>query len=75
MIPFLKNRQEASASGPVEPVKRKPDHEEDYDSLHVAAEDMLTAIKSGDAKALASALKAAFQIVDSEPHEEGTHNG
>ncbi len=65
--------KEASASGPVESVKRESDHEEEYDALHVAAEDILSAIKSNDAKALAQAFKAACDIVDSEPHVEGEH--
>ena len=75
MLPFLKNMQEASASAPADPVKRNPDNEEDYDSLHVAAEDVIAAVHAKDAKALAQALKAAFEIIDSEPHEEGEHLG
>lgn len=73
MLPFLKNKQEASASGPVEHMKRQPDEESDYDMIDSAAEDLIQAIHSKDVKAVASALKAAFQICDSEPHEEGPH--
>lgn len=70
MLPFLKNMKEASASNSSESVKREPDEEKEYDALHVAAEDLLSAIKSNDAKALAAAFKAACDIVDSEPHYE-----
>jgi hypothetical protein len=73
MLPFLKNTQEGSASSPIEPIKRESDHEEDYDGLHACAEDLHAAVKSGDIPGIASALKAAFQICDSEPHEEGDH--
>lgn len=73
MLPFLKNQKEVGASGSSEPIKRKPDEPEDYDYLESAAEDILSAIASKDAKALAVAIKAAFEICDSEPHEEGEH--
>jgi len=45
----------------------------DSEGLHVAAEDILNAIKSGSAESLASALHSFFQMVDEEPHEEGEH--
>ena len=73
MLPFLKNAQDAASSSPIEPIKRGSDHEEDYDGLHACAEDLHAAVKSGDISGIASALKAAFQICDSEPHEEGPH--
>lgn len=72
MLPFLKNK-EASASGPVESIKRSPDDGADYDMLDSAAEDLMHAVHSKDIKAIASALKAAFEICDSQPHEEGEH--
>lgn len=74
MLPFLKKSQEAGASGPAETVMREPDMEEepteDFDSLHVAAQDMLDAIHSKDAKALALAIQAAFDMCESNPFEE-----
>ena len=74
MNPFLKSK-EASISAPPEVIKRKPDHEEEgeYDPIESAAEDLHAAIKSNDVKAIAMALRAAFEILDSEPHEEGPH--
>lgn len=56
---------------------RKPDAEkqispEDH-GLEMAAEDMIRAYDANDKKALAAALRAAFQILDSEPHVEGPH--
>ena len=74
-LPFLKKDKEASVSAEVDTVKRKPDEQSEVEPKHVAAQDMLSAIKSGDEKALSDALEAFFQIVDSEPHMEGPHEG
>jgi hypothetical protein len=73
MLPFLKNQQEGSASMPVEPVKREHDEDSDYDMLESAAEDLISAVHSKDIKAVASALRAAFELCDSGKHEEGEH--
>ena len=54
-------------------MKREPDEEPEYDSLESAAEELSTAIHSKDIKGIAMALRAAFEIMDSEPHEEGEH--
>jgi hypothetical protein len=75
MLPFLKKNQEVGVSGPVEVKKREPDEDSDYDydMLESAAEDLISAVHSKDTKAVCSALRAAFQICDLEPHEEGPH--
>lgn len=74
MLPFLKNKNEASVSQPPDQITRKPDDEADsYDPLHSAAEDLKSAIQSGNVKSIAEALRAAFEICDSQPHEEGEH--
>jgi hypothetical protein len=39
--------------------------------MMAAAEDMIQAFHSKDAKALAEAFEAAFAICESKPHEEG----
>jgi hypothetical protein len=75
MLPFLKLNKEASSSEPVESVKRKPDDGSDYDGLEAAAEDLCNAIESKDYKAAAAAIRAAFELCDSAPHEEGPHIG
>ena len=43
------------------------------EGLDSACAELLSAIESKDAVALGSALKSAFAILDSEPHEEGAH--
>lgn len=75
MLPFLKKSQESGVSAPVEKITREPDEDSDFDPLEVAAEDVLFAVEKKDAKALARALRAAFDLCDSEPHLEGPHNG
>lgn len=71
MLPFLDKKKEASVVVPSDRIKREPDQEPDYDSLHSAAEDVMSALEQKDIPALAEALRAAFDICDSMPHEEG----
>ena len=73
MLPFLKNRNEGSASMPAESIKREPDEGAEYDVLESAAEDLCHAIEKKDYKGAAVALRAAFELMESEPHEEGAH--
>jgi hypothetical protein len=70
-LPFLKRRPAAGiiiAKPLDEGMESKP--AEDADPLHVAAEDFLRAVESKDAKRLAAAFEAAFQILEARPHEE-----
>lgn len=72
MLPFLKKSKEASAAGPVDSIQREPDEGSDYDALESAADELIQAIHSKDSKAVASALRAAFQLCDfdqGEPNE------
>jgi hypothetical protein len=58
---------------PSESVTREPDEgesENEFDSLEEAAKDVMTAIYSKDAKALATAFRAAFDLCD-ETYTEG----
>lgn len=73
MLPMLKRQNEASASGPIEKIERKPDVEADLDYLEGCVEELAEALKRGDVKAAAAAFRAAFQVCDAEPHEEGPH--
>lgn len=77
MLPFL-NKKRLSAGlvssykseGKLMP-EDKPEEKED--SLLVAAEDLIGAVKAGDAQGVAQALRAAFELCDMEPHVEGPH--
>lgn len=75
MLPFLKQNKEATVSVQPEKVERKPDEPEDLDYLEGCVQELIAAVKSGDAKAAARAFKDAFQVCESEPHDEGEHLG
>jgi hypothetical protein len=72
-LPFLMKPKKHDAGVMVE--HRSPDKEPDgqEEGLDAAARDVLDAINSNDSKRLGKALKAAFEICDSAPHEEGPH--
>lgn len=58
MLPFLKNKQEGSASQAVETVERKPDDDSGLDMLDAIAEDMLSALKNSNKQRFRAALAA-----------------
>lgn len=74
MLPFLKPRP---SPGGVITTVRPSDYKEEKDhedhALKAAAEDLKRALDDGDSKHIAMALRAAFQILDAEPHSEGEH--
>lgn len=78
MLPFLKNKDGGSLASlivksrqPDEP--ETPENDSDSTGIEACAKDMISAIKSGDHKRLAEAMKDAFTILDAQPHEEGEH--
>jgi hypothetical protein len=77
MLPFLKKN--ISQPGMITQ-QRSPDSSletEEDDSgagISAAAQDLIDAVHAKDSAGVASALKAAFDILDSEPHEENEHN-
>jgi len=74
MLPFLKLNKEASASAPVESVERKPDNEEsEYDGMESAMEELCDAIHAREYKKAATAFRAAFDMLEMQPHEEIEH--
>jgi hypothetical protein len=62
MLPFLKNRQEASASSDDDPVERKPD---EVGLLDAVASDLLRAFEKKDKKLLKEALEALCEHIQS----------
>lgn len=70
MLPFKK---EGSIAGPVEIKERTPDEPKEYNFLEDVMMDLINAIHSKDKSGAAEALRAAFELFDSEPHEEGPH--
>jgi soluble cytochrome b562 len=69
MLPFLRKQQEGAASLPVEHEMRESDDGE-FNELHGAMDELMSAMKSGDTKGAAEAFKSAFEICESYPHEE-----
>lgn len=76
LLPILKKTPQVgliiTQRKPDEVDKAQPEEEGDA-SGEAAFQDIMEAIKSGDVKAGAKALRSAFEIFDSEPHEEGPH--
>lgn len=55
------------------PEKQDEPESEGMDALHALSEELIDAIHAKDAPGVASALQAAFEEMDSEPHVEGPH--
>jgi hypothetical protein len=74
MLPFLK-KKEASVSMPADVKVRESDHEESYDPMESAMEDLCHAEERKDYAAMADAFRAAFELLESQPHEEYHEEG
>lgn len=78
LLPFLKDKRRDQVGvivkqrAPDSPDQSEEDGQDDS-ALHAAAQDILRAISDNDSKHLALAIRAAFEICDSYPHEEGPH--
>jgi hypothetical protein len=73
-LPFMTNKsKDGGVAGPVESVERKPDEPEEFDSLHGAMQELHSAMNAKDYKSAAEIFRSAFELLDSEPHEEGPH--
>ncbi len=71
LLPFLKKSQDGSGnSSGVMTIERKPDTDQASDAMDAAAQDILRAIESKDYKHLAEAIRAAYQICESEGDTE-----
>ena len=80
MLPFLKPKQ--SGVGGVAVTVRKPDGSQQIDesedsqvdeALGACAADLIRGVHAKDEESVVAALKSAFEILDSQPHEEGEH--
>ncbi len=74
MLPFLKQKQ----PGGVTTEYRKPDQEPEQDEsdqvLIACMQDFSQALTEGNHKAAASAFRAAFDLLEMEPHNEIEHD-
>ena len=67
MLPFLKNKMEGSVAVEPDSIQREPDEPGDLDALEVAVKELFSSKSDADR---AAAFRAAFQILESEPHSE-----
>lgn len=76
MLPFLKKNQKSVAGLIVHnrtPDEKQPDEntsESGDERIEACAQDLITAIHAHNVKDAAAAMRAAFEIMESEPHEE-----
>lgn len=71
MLPFLKNKQEGSMSGPVEVIEREPDEGADgFEMLDAIAEDLLSAMEKKDKGLLKAALESLCEYIREEDEEQ-----
>lgn len=74
MLPFLKNKQDGSSSTGLIVKERKPDESQEnhnkYEGLEVAMEELSTHLFNKDYKAAAECFKSAFELCESQPHDE-----
>lgn len=79
-LPFLKKPNRSAgisvsvrtSSGSMAEESEGQEDQQDQ-GLKYAAHDLLMAVDNRDIEAISEALRSAFQILDSEPHEEGEH--
>jgi len=78
VLPFLKNKQkEAAVSTPITINRKsdKPKENQVYDmAIRACAEHMITEIQANDADGVADAMRSAFEILETLPHEEIPHS-
>lgn len=74
MLPFLKTKKESSIG--ITEQKKLKDGEivmDEMSELDIVAEELIAAMEMKDVAGVSQALKAAFEIMDAMPHEEGPH--
>jgi hypothetical protein len=76
MLPFLSQRRKSDG---IAMEVRRPDNMEgkepnqDLDGVEMAMDDLCKAHDKKDYKGMAAAFKAAFDILESQPHEEASN--
>lgn len=78
MLPFLKPKYQTGIITKVrEPdgnmTEDADDQSDDGAGLKAAAADLIRAVHAKDEDGTVSALRAAFELLEMEPHEEGEH--
>ena len=73
MITTLMDQRQNGHRVPVSPVIESKDHPDHDEPLESACVKILAAIEHKHVQDLRDALKEAFQVMDSKPHQEGPH--
>lgn len=77
ILPFLTKKAQNAGVIVKQRTPDQSDDSQDYDSgdsgIESCAQDLLNAIQAQDVKGVAQALKDVFEILESQPHEEGEH--
>lgn len=79
ILPFLSNKkQQAGVTGVMikERTPDTPEQEPEYDhgaGIEACAQDLIDAVHAKDTQKVAQVLKDAFELLESQPHEEGPH--
>lgn len=77
MIPFLKKREAKQVGVIVQdraPDQKEENQENDKDaSIHACAQDLINAVHAKDVAKAAEAIRSAFEILESQPHDEAPH--
>jgi len=80
MIPFL-DKKKTSVAGLIiknrTPDEKPEENQEDTHTMAIeeCAKDLIDAVHNKDIKAVASAIKDAFEILEQMPHKEIDHSG
>lgn len=72
MLPFLKNDkpQVGGISNVITRPSDNPEENQDDSGLHACASDLIDAVHSKDIPGAAAAMRAAFELLEQEPHDE-----
>lgn len=74
MLPFLKKKSQVGVIVTTRPSdESKQDESHESDPIEYCAEDLMNAVHNKDKKAVAEAIRSAFDILESEPHNEAEH--
>lgn len=75
LLPFFAKKQVSQPIIEIEKQDFSQESEKDeyIQAIEVCAQDLIDAIYTQDVRRTAEVLKAAFEICDSRPHEEGPH--
>jgi hypothetical protein len=79
LLPFLHKKLIGGGGLIVERIKAdkpnedSPEEDSNEEAIRACARDLIEAIHSRDEKGVTDAIKSAFEILDSMPHDEGEH--